>query len=120
MDRSRVIAKIFRILINRRNALVREADQDLDLLRELCEQKNSGDMVNVNSMQHDVSSQLNEMIICEFRKIEHALNRLCNGKFGICEDCEQNISITRLYALPHATRCIMCQRKKELREMISI
>ena len=120
MDRSGVIAEISKILISRRNALIKEADQDLDLLRELCEQKNSDDMVNINSIQHDVSSELNEMIICEFRKIEYALNRLRSDKFGICEDCEQNISIARLYALPHATRCIMCQRKKELEEMASI
>jgi DnaK suppressor protein len=35
------------------------------------------------------------------------------GKYGLCETCEENIPLARLQALPYATLCIGCQRESE-------
>jgi DnaK suppressor protein len=35
------------------------------------------------------------------------------GSFGVCEGCNQKISMARLNALPYATFCIECQRENE-------
>ena len=40
------------------------------------------------------------------RKIEHALKKLEDGTFGICEECGEEISEQRLRARPIATLCI--------------
>ena len=40
------------------------------------------------------------------RKIEHALTRLGEGSYGICEVCGQPIPVARLEALPYATLCV--------------
>lgn len=32
------------------------------------------------------------------------------GRYGICQDCDEPIDKQRLEALPQATRCIGCQR----------
>ena len=52
------------------------------------------------------------------RKIDQALARLENGTYGICEVCEEEISIERLKARPVTTLCIECKRKEEKRENI--
>ncbi|MEE9505095.1 MAG: RNA polymerase-binding protein DksA [Thermodesulfobacteriota bacterium] len=49
-------------------------------------------------------------------KIKEALERIENGTYGICEDCEEEISKERLKARPVATLCIECKRKQEAEE----
>ena len=46
-------------------------------------------------------------------EIEDALKRIEDGLYGICEDCKNPISKSRLKALPHARLCVKCQEKKE-------
>lgn len=50
------------------------------------------------------------------RKIQDALERLEYGTYGICEECEEEISDGRLKARPVATLCIECKRKQEEQE----
>ena len=38
-----------------------------------------------------------------------ALRRIHKGTFGICEECEEEISPKRLSAIPWASRCVVCQ-----------
>ena len=47
------------------------------------------------------------------RKIQRSLENLENGRFGICEMCENEISIERLKARPVTTHCIVCKTKME-------
>ena len=50
------------------------------------------------------------------RKIEDALERIENGTYGICEECEEEISESRLKVRPVTTLCIECKRKQEAYE----
>jgi len=43
------------------------------------------------------------------RAVKAALLRRRNGSFGICIECESEISAKRLAAVPWAPRCIQCQ-----------
>jgi len=43
------------------------------------------------------------------RNVRAALGRMHDGSFGICLDCESEISAKRLKAVPWASRCIQCQ-----------
>jgi DnaK suppressor protein len=42
-----------------------------------------------------------------------ALGRIEDGSYGRCEDCENWLMKERLRAMPHARRCIDCQRQAE-------
>jgi DnaK suppressor protein len=42
-------------------------------------------------------------------EIDAALEKIANGKYGICENCGQLISKARLEALPYARLCIACK-----------
>lgn len=46
-------------------------------------------------------------------KIRQSLEDIENGDYGICEDCEEDISVARLKARPVASRCIKCKTKQE-------
>ena len=47
------------------------------------------------------------------KKIKKALERIDSGAFGVCEKCEEDISIERLKARPVTTQCIDCKTKGE-------
>src|SRR5262245_66486570 len=46
-------------------------------------------------------------------EIADALDRIKDGKFGLCEECNQEILKARLEALPYARYCVECARKLE-------
>ena len=46
-------------------------------------------------------------------QIDDALKRLDDGSFGLCQQCNQPITMSRLRAVPYASLCIACQRSKE-------
>ena len=46
-------------------------------------------------------------------QIDDALKRLDDGSFGLCQQCNQPITMSRLKAVPYASLCISCQRSKE-------
>jgi DnaK suppressor protein len=46
-------------------------------------------------------------------KIQRALERIDNGTFGICEECDEPISAKRLEARPETTLCIRCKEEQE-------
>jgi DnaK suppressor protein len=47
------------------------------------------------------------------KKIDHALAKIDEGTFGICEECEEPISAKRLEARPETTLCIRCKEDQE-------
>ena len=46
-------------------------------------------------------------------QIDDALKRLDDGSYGVCQQCNQPIAMSRLKAVPYASMCIACQRSKE-------
>ena len=51
-------------------------------------------------------------------KIKEALERIEQGTYGICEDCEEEISTERLKARPVTTLCIDCKKTQETEEKV--
>ena len=49
-------------------------------------------------------------------KIEKALLKIEDGSFGLCEECEEEISVKRLEARPETTLCIRCKEDQERAE----
>ena len=47
------------------------------------------------------------------RDTRAALRRMDDGVFGACIDCEEDISLKRLAAVPWAARCIPCQERTD-------
>lgn len=50
------------------------------------------------------------------KKIDHALGKIDEGTFGVCESCEEDIPLKRLEARPETTLCIRCKEDQERNE----
>jgi DnaK suppressor protein len=46
---------------------------------------------------------------------EHALERILDGSYGVCENCGNPIGKNRLLVFPRATLCVPCKSKQERR-----
>jgi len=46
-------------------------------------------------------------------RVEHALQKLEKGTYGLCDDCAQPINPARLEVLPQASLCMNCKAKNE-------
>jgi DnaK suppressor protein len=44
-------------------------------------------------------------------KVQWALAKVDEGKYGICESCGKSIPLARLDALPYVTLCVDCARR---------
>jgi len=51
------------------------------------------------------------------RQIRNALHRIANDTYGICLNCDEDISPKRLTAVPWAAFCIRCQERIDRREI---
>ncbi len=50
----------------------------------------------------------------EFVMIETALQAIEDGRYGVCQDCDEDISEKRLKYYPNAKRCLTCQEAAEI------
>lgn len=54
------------------------------------------------------------------KKIDEALERIAEGTFGQCEECEEEIELKRLEARPTTTLCLGCKELAEKSEKLHI
>jgi DnaK suppressor protein len=47
----------------------------------------------------------------ELAKVEHALEKIENGTYGLCDNCGKPIPPQRLEALPQANLCMSCKEQ---------
>ncbi|MEW5743926.1 MAG: TraR/DksA family transcriptional regulator [Nitrospirota bacterium] len=52
------------------------------------------------------------------RQIDNSLQRLKEDRYGICEECGEDIDEKRLNVMPFALLCIDCQENREMMERI--
>jgi DnaK suppressor protein len=49
----------------------------------------------------------------QLRLVEAALARAADGTYGCCLNCDEQISLKRLAALPYAVLCVTCQQEED-------
>ena len=99
-------------LLKRKSALQDELQPDQDIA------EHTGDSVDqaAKGTIDQITQDLRGLFAQEIERINHALRQIERGSFGTCEECEGEISLPRLQALPYATCCINCQREVEKRQ----
>jgi DnaK suppressor protein len=68
---------------------------------------------SVDDFVQEVDFALMEMKSATLRKIDEAIHRLEEGRYGVCAECAQDIAEARLKALPFADLCRACQEQAE-------
>lgn len=65
-------------------------------------------------IQEDIELALIQMKAETLNKVNEALARLDEGRYGFCFECGEEISEARLRALPFAVRCKDCEEAREI------
>jgi DnaK suppressor protein len=100
-ERERVVESLHR---NAEHALVDITDTT----------KDTGDRASA-SHDRDVVYLLQDSDARRLRMINEVLRRIDEGAYGLCERCEQPISMARLEAIPWTATCVRCQERADLR-----
>ncbi len=105
------------ILEEKREAVVRRAREtmDQDMTLDASELPDEMDLASSEYMQ-SFTFRLRGRERVFLQKIEKALKKLDEGVFGVCEDCEEPISVKRLEARPETELCIRCKEDQERME----
>jgi DnaK suppressor protein len=64
-------------------------------------------------VQEDIELELAQMKRETLGRIDTALDRLNQGRYGRCSECGEEIAAGRLRALPFAVRCLDCEDARE-------
>ena len=105
-------------------------EQQLDDLLSSAE-RTVGSLLHIDTQSADPIDRASIDIDCNYtlrirdresrliKKIKKALAKIDDGTFGICEECEEPISVARLKARPVAAYCIRCKTIMEAHEKTS-
>jgi DnaK suppressor protein len=66
-----------------------------------------------NAQERDMAMGNLERGSARLSEVRAALQRIQLGTFGICADCEEEISMKRLVAVPWTTSCLACREASE-------
>lgn len=106
------------LLLNQRSDILNSADAfKEESLAEKDVQGDEGDLA-ANELNLNLSLRLHERQAHLLSKIDQALARIDNHTFGLCEQCEEELTVPRLKARPVATLCIACKEEQERRERV--
>src|SRR5438094_8051116 len=113
MARRDALLRLHKSLMARRDELRKRLGGDLRDLSNSQKSDATGDSADLafDSGSEEVASQLAELESRELAQIERAVNKLKQGKYGLCEGCARKIPVARLNVLPYSTTCVECQRE---------
>ncbi|MFM2088074.1 MAG: hypothetical protein RLZZ237_2943 [Pseudomonadota bacterium] len=107
------------VLEQRKQALLAQIDNESaeagergSLLKEV--EASPADNASVRTLNALVSEAA-EHHIAQLAIIKHALTRFADGSYGLCDNCGEQIGLSRLEARPEARLCIDCQTRLEKR-----
>jgi len=92
-------------------------ESDLDGLMRASGEGAGNDQADVGSASFErdqemtIANNARDMLA----QTEHALERIANKTYGVCENCGNPIGKNRLMAFPRATLCMTCKQREERR-----
>jgi RNA polymerase-binding transcription factor DksA len=99
-----------------------EVRESLDSVSDESEQESLSELAGADQHQADIGTEtferekdisILEQVEAELRDVAHALERLDDGTYGVCEACGKPIPDERLEALPAARFCLEDQALAE-------
>jgi len=107
-----------RVLEERRTALMAELRQDIRdafagvdtvCMHDTMDDLDAGVVTELSSIRFNMMQMKGDALV----RIDEALVRIDDGRYGLCESCGAEISDARLSAMPFALRCTHCEERKE-------
>ncbi len=113
MSRKETLLRLRERMMQQRDALWRKLCTEGEWTDPEAAHGDLGDVAALDTEQ-DMLSQLAALESRELNRLDRAIAAISEGRYGICEYCQQKIPLARLRALPNVTSCIQCQREHEL------
>jgi DnaK suppressor protein len=103
-----------RLLLELKSKLIRDVQVNQDASNE----STDGDVLDLadqasDSYDKDLANSLSEAERGRLASVEHALKRVADGVYGLCDTCSKPIPLARLQVLPFAKLCVPCQQGEE-------
>jgi DnaK suppressor protein len=107
-----------------KNARERLTEMKKQILREISEDLRHGregakddgmDTYDLASEERDreINFILSDREREKLQSVEEALERIEEGSYGMCDNCESEIAVGRLEAMPFTRLCVSCQAERE-------
>jgi len=109
-------AEIREILLKMKQDVLLEIARSIKSGSELsATTETSGDIYDQASSERDRELELllNDREREKLHQIDDALLRMSEGEYGICEECDEEIPVGRLKALPFTRHCVKCKSDLE-------
>ncbi len=113
MARKDALLRLHERLVAKRNAIQRKLADEMNVDLPV----NAGGDVADSALDGSSSELVSQLAALESRElwqIERAIEMIRQGRYGLCEMCDQAIPVERLKALPFTPCCVECQRKQEI------
>jgi DnaK suppressor protein len=103
-----------KLLTDIKQKLTDDVKRSLDISKE---EVNGG----VPDIMDDAARTYNRQVILnlsekervELGRVDEALQKITDGRYGICEECEEHIPVKRLEIIPFAKLCVECESRME-------
>ena len=89
-----------------------DADSQQENLNESTQAQHQAD-IGTETFSREVDLSVLESVEAELADVEHALRRIDNGTYGVCDACGKPIGDDRLEAVPAARFCLADQHLAE-------
>ncbi|HEY9162270.1 MAG TPA: TraR/DksA family transcriptional regulator [Desulfomonilia bacterium] len=108
------LQEIKELLLTMKKELLEDLEERIKS-SDVSEQRVIGDIFDDADLEQsrEFNLLLNTREKQKIKQIEQALLKLENGEYGICENCEEDIPVGRLKAMPFASLCVKCKSLQE-------
>jgi DnaK suppressor protein len=110
------LQEIKRILLSIREKIISQREDSLNQLSsprdEVVDEGERAFMEEADYLEMRFTSREDRLL----KKVEDALKRIEEGRYGICEICGEEIDVNRLKLRPVTTMCIKCKTEQEKKE----
>ena len=99
------------MLLKMKEETLKEINKAVKSGSDVAPNEPSGDIYDQASSERDreLGLLLGDREREKLKNIDEALLRLEEGEYGICEECEEEIPVGRLKAMPFARYCVKCK-----------
>lgn len=116
--RTREVSSLKEILLQQKTDIVNRINTfRSESLTPVGERGDEGDRAS-SELDLNCAVRAQERATSLLPKIDYALQKIADGSYGLCENCEEPIGIARLKARPMATLCLACKEEQEQTERI--
>jgi len=86
--------------------------QTMNALGDTSQLADEIDVIQINE-DREMSFATRSLLVERANRLAEALERLRDGEYGVCQECDEDIAPARLKAMPEVMTCVRCQDRLE-------